>query len=60
MQLKFDKNKKVKILIIYLGYHGMVKKAISRYCPFKGTYIAFTVALGFLQSTSHASTLVWS
>jgi hypothetical protein len=27
--------KKIEILTLYPGYHGMVKKTISRYCPFK-------------------------
>jgi hypothetical protein len=28
-------SKKILILILYLGYNDMVKKTISRYCPFK-------------------------
>jgi hypothetical protein len=35
MQPKFDQNKNIEILTIYPEYDGMVKKIISRYCPFK-------------------------
>jgi hypothetical protein len=36
MQPKFEK-KKIEILPLFPGYDRMVKKTISRYCPFKGT-----------------------
>jgi hypothetical protein len=29
------KKTKTEILSLYPGYNGMVKKTISRYCPFK-------------------------
>jgi hypothetical protein len=29
------KIKKIEILTLYPGYDGMIKKLISRYCPFK-------------------------
>jgi hypothetical protein len=35
MQPKFDQNKKFEIPTLCPGYDGMVKKTISRYCPFK-------------------------
>ncbi len=35
MQLKLGQNKKIEILTLSPGYDGMVKKTVSRYCPFK-------------------------
>jgi hypothetical protein len=32
------KSKNFKILILYLGYNDVVKKTISRYCPFKKSF----------------------
>jgi hypothetical protein len=40
MKPKVDKKEKFKILIIYLGYNDMVKKTISRYCPFNASLLS--------------------
>jgi hypothetical protein len=38
------KIKKIEILTLYPGYNGMVKKPISRYCPFKSYLIKASAA----------------
>jgi hypothetical protein len=41
MQAKFNQNKKILILTLYLRYDGMVKKTISRYCSFETNSMSF-------------------
>jgi hypothetical protein len=48
MHSKLDK-KKIEILTVYPGYDGLVKKTISRYCPFK--------ALGFKNKQKTCSSI---